>query len=76
MIKVRSVLKFLFESNGVKKLRAQVPEAASELSWPSLAANELELVSVQENQDKREKRILILGVINIHWGNWLFSKSS
>lgn len=34
---MRSVLKFGFESRGVKKLRDQAPAAASELSWPSLA---------------------------------------
>lgn len=36
-MRVRSLLKFLFESKGSIKLRAQLPATVTDVSWPSLA---------------------------------------
>jgi hypothetical protein len=55
MINVRSVLKLLFDSRGVKKFRDQVPAVASELSCPSLAVSHIGSVRVQKSPDKKAR---------------------
>lgn len=64
-------VKFGFVRRGSRNPRAQAPAVVIEESWPSFAESMLEGVGEWENRGS----VLMFGVMNIHCGRVLASRS-